>query len=304
MSEVDTEDRSGFIGASEVAEALGLSPYNERNPVRLAMEKLGRIPRAAIDPNLAKWGKLMQPVILRAAEDRMGVRIRETDDPRGHKTIPFLRCRTDGVTDRGIIIEAKNYSESRARQYPNENEPEELPLYDLAQVAAEMACWDAEVAYLAILFGGRDFRMYRIDRDPDFENSMLEKLGVFWTYIQRNQLPPATNGADAALLYPRHDDGMVRIASPVARERVVRLSELKRAVKTINEEIETHEDRLKADMGAAGQLLSADGQPLATWKASADVSSFDTKRFRADHPQIYDQYTVYRPGARRLLLKI
>lgn len=304
MSEVDTEDRSGFIGASEVAEALGLSPYEGRSPVRLAMEKLGRIPRAQIDPSLAKWGKLMQPVILRAAEDRLGVRVRETDDPRGHKTVPFLRCRTDGVTDRGIIVEAKNYSESRARQYPTENEPEELPLYDLAQVAAEMACWDAEVAYLAILFGGREFRMYRIDRDPEFENSLLEKLGVFWTYVQRNQLPPAVNAVDASLLYPRHDDGMVRVASAVSRERVLRLSELKRQVKALSEEIETHEDRLKSEMGAAGQLVSASGEPLATWKASADVSSFDAKRFKADHPNIYDQYTVVRPGARRFLLKV
>lgn len=304
MSDVDTEDRSGFIGASEVAEALGVSPYEGRSPVRLAMEKLGRIPRAQIDPALAKWGKALQPVILRAAEDRLGVRVREMDDPRGHKTVPFLRCRTDGVTDRGIIIEAKNYAEARARQYPTENEPEELPLYDLVQVAAEMACWDAEVAYLAILFGGREFRMYRIDRDPEFENSLLEKLGGFWTYIQRNQLPPATNAVDAALLYPRHEDGMVRTASAVQRERALRLSELKKQVKTLTEEIDHHEDQLKTAMGAAGQLVTADGQPLATWKASADASSFDSKRFKADHPQIYDQYTVVRPGARRFLLKV
>lgn len=301
---VETEDRSGFIGASEVAEALGLSPYSGRSPVRLAMEKLGRTERATIDPELARWGKLMQPVILKAAEERIGIRVRETDDPRGHPNLPFLRCRTDGITDRGIIIEAKNYAEARARQYPAENEPEELPLYDLVQVAAEMACWDAEVAYFAVLFGGREFRCYRIDRDPEFEKSVLERLGAFWTYVQRNQLPPATTVVDTKLLYPRHEDGMVRTASEQVAAAAHRLAQVRAQAKAMESEVERLEDFITFNMGAAGQLVAPDGQTLATWKASADTEAFDTKRFKADHPQIYSQYTIARAGARRFLLKV
>lgn len=300
---IENEDRSGFIGASEVAEALGLSPYSGRSPVRLAMEKLGQLERATIDPNLAKWGKALQPVILKAVEDRIGMRVRDTDDPRGHKSLSWLRCRTDGITHSGIIVEAKNYSEARAYKYPTENEPEELPLYDLVQVAAEMACWDAEVAFLAVLFGGRDFRMYRIERDPVFEQEILSRLGQFWSYVQRNVVPPASNSVDTALLYPRHTEGMMRVATPAVESEVSRLAALKAQAKQIEAEMERLEGSIKFNMGAAGQLVAPDGRTIATWKASADTSSFDSKRFRADHPEMADRYTVIRPGGRRFIVK-
>ena len=300
---VETEDRSKFIGASEAAEALGLSPYGGNSPVRLAQEKLGMIERKQIDPKLSEWGHRMQPVILRAVEDRIGMRVRETDTPRVHKTENWLRARTDGVTQNNIIVEAKNYAEGRAHKYPEEASPEELPLYDLVQVAVELACWDAEVAYFGVLFGGRDFRCYRIERDPTFEAEVLERLSAFWSCIQRKQLPDAKSAVDTALLYPRHQEGLIRTATPDIEQMARRLGELKAASKGLDAEIESIENRIKVQMGAAGVLVAAGGETLATWKASTDSSSFDSKKFKSDHPEMFDRYTVIKPGSRRFLLK-
>ena len=300
---VETEDRSKFIGASEAAEALGLSPYGGNSPVRLAQEKLGMIERKQIDPKLSEWGHRMQPVILRAVEDRIGMRVRETDTPRVHKTENWLRARTDGVTQNNIIVEAKNYAEGRAHKYPEETSPEELPLYDLVQVAVELACWDAEVGYFGVLFGGRDFRCYRIERDPTFEAEVLERLSAFWSCIQRKQLPDAKSAVDTALLYPRHQEGLIRTATPDIEQMARRLGELKAASKGLDAEIESIENRIKVQMGAAGVLVAAGGETLATWKASTDSSSFDSKKFKSDHPEMFDRYTVIKPGSRRFLLK-
>lgn len=301
---VETEDRTKFIGASEAAEALNLSPYRGASPVRLAQEKLGQIERKQIDPALSEWGHRMQPVILRAVEDRIGQRVRETDEPRVHKTENWLRARTDGVTSNGIIVEAKNYAGERASKYPTENEPEELPLYDLVQVAVELACFDAEVAFFAVLFGGRDFRCYRIDRDPSFEKTVLEKLAAFWGHVQRGQLPPAQSAVDTALLYPRHQEGLIRTATPDLAVAARRLGELKSESKSLDAEIEKLENQIKVHMGAAGVLSTATGETIATWKASADSQAFDSKRFQKDHPEMFDRYQVIRPGSRRFLLKV
>lgn len=67
--------------------------------------------------------------------------------------------------------------------------------------------------------------------------------------------------------------------------------------------IESLEDRIKKTMGAAGVLTTPNGQTLATWKASADSTAFDSKRFAKEHPEIYDRYQIIRPGSRRFLLK-
>jgi len=242
-------------------------------------------------------------VILRAVEDRIGMRVRETDTPRVHKTENWLRARTDGVTQNNIIVEAKNYAEGRAHKYPEETSPEELPLYDLVQVAVELACWDAEVAYFGVLFGGRDFRCYRIERDPTFEAEVLERLSAFWSCIQRKQLPDAKSAVDTALLYPRHQEGLIRTATPDIEQMARRLGELKAASKGLDAEIESIENRIKVQMGAAGVLVAAGGETLATWKASTDSSSFDSKKFKSDHPEMFDRYTVIKPGSRRFLLK-
>lgn len=300
----DQENRAEFIGASDVAEALGLSPYQDASPVRLAMEKLGKVERKSIDPALSEWGHRLQPVILRATEDRLGERVRDTgDEKRVHPTMPFLRCRTDGITASGIIVEAKSYHGDRARKYPDENSPEELPLYDLVQVAAEMACWDAEVAYFSVLFGGREFRAYRIERDPVFEQEILTQLGAFWAKVQKGILPEPKSAADAALMYPRHQDGMIRTATPDLAAATRRLGELKSAAKGLEAEIEGLENLVKSSMGAAGVLVAPGGETLATWKASADSVSFDSKRFKAEHPEMFERYSVIRPGSRRFLVK-
>jgi len=300
---VETEDRSQFIGASEVAEALGLSPYSGNSPVRLAQEKLGMIERKQIDPKLSEWGHRMQPVILRAVEDKIGMRVRETDTPRAHKTENWLRARTDGVTQNNIIVEAKNYAEGRAYKYPEETSPEELPLYDLVQVAVELACWDAEVAYFGVLFGGRDFRCYRIDRDPEFESEVLTRLSAFWGHVQRKELPPATSAVDTVLLYPRHTEGLIRTATVEVEQAARDLGKLKAASKSLDAEIESLEKRIKVSMGAAGVLVATGGETLATWKASTDSTSFDSQKFKTDHPEMFERYTVLKPGSRRFLLK-
>ena len=301
---VETEDRSGFIGASEVAEALGLSPYKGASPVRLAQEKLGVIERKQIDPKLAEWGHRMQPVILKAVEDKIGMRVRETDTPRVHKTENWLRARTDGVTQNNIIVEAKNYAETRASKYPDEDFPEELPLYDLVQVATEMACWDAEVAYFAVLFGGRDFRCYRIDRDPEFESEILTRLSKFWATVQRKQLPEPQSAADTALIYPRHQDGLIRTANPTFVEKARRLSSLKAARTGLDADIERIENEIKLEMGAAGLLVAPTGETLVTWKASSDSTAFNSKKFQKDHPEMFDRYSEIKAGSRRFLLKV
>ena len=301
---VETEDRSKFIGASEVPEALGLSPYQGASPVRLAQEKLGLIERKQIDPKLSEWGHRLQPTILRAVEDRIGVRVRESDEPKFHKTENWLRARTDGVTADGRIVEVKNYAEGRAAKYPDENSPEELPLYDLVQVAVEMACHDVEVAHFGVLFGGRDFRCYRIERDPDFEQEILNRLGKFWSFVQKKKLTAPRSAADTLLIYPRHTEGLTRAATPELIADAHRLAELKKIMKGLDDEVDLLQNRLKKHMGAAGLLTTHEGTLIATWKADTDSEVFDTKKFRAEHPEIAERYLKLKAGARKFLLKI
>ena len=42
---------------------------------------------------------------------------------------------------------------------------------------------------------------------------------------------------------------------------------------------------------------------LVTWKASKESKFFDSKAFKAEHPELYEQYLQTKPGSRRFLVK-
>ena len=56
-------------------------------------------------------------------------------------------------------------------------------------------------------------------------------------------------------------------------------------------------------MQSSSELLDLQGNKLATWKESAGRKTFDSKRFAAEMPKVYEQYVTTSAGSRRFLLK-
>ncbi len=50
-------------------------------------------------------------------------------------------------------------------------------------------------------------------------------------------------------------------------------------------------------------LLDNNGCVVATWKNTAPRSSFDTKRLKQEHKDIYQQYVQEKEGSRMFLIK-
>lgn len=61
--------------------------------------------------------------------------------------------------------------------------------------------------------------------------------------------------------------------------------------------------RLYNHMNEHEEVITEDGEILATWKYSAYSQYFDTERFQKDSPHLYEQYIATRPGTRRLVIK-
>jgi len=58
------------------------------------------------------------------------------------------------------------------------------PLYYTTQVATYMALLGFDDWDVAVLFGTSDFRIYRLHRDLELENMILERAREFWnTYV-------------------------------------------------------------------------------------------------------------------------
>jgi predicted phage-related endonuclease len=63
---------------------------------------------------------------------------------------------------------------------------------------------------VAVLIGGQDFRIYRIERDEEKIQDLTEREAQFWQMVQQDQQPEPDGSSDAAnalsWLFPR-DDG-------------------------------------------------------------------------------------------------
>lgn len=78
------------------------------------------------------------------------------------------------------------------------------------QVLHQLAVTGHAWAEVAVLIGGQDFRIYRIERDEEKIQDLTEREAQFWQMVQQDQQPEPDGSSDAAnalsWLFPR-DDG-------------------------------------------------------------------------------------------------
>ena len=81
-----------------------------------------------------------------------------------------------------------------------------------------------------------------------------------------------------------------------------RLAVLSREIKAKEMEVSKIKQTIMGQMGEA-ELLSYQGQVLATWKMPKQSYRLDGKRLEKDHPELVPQYQVPIQATRRLVIK-
>lgn len=75
-------------------------------------------------------------------------------------------------------------------------------------------------------------------------------------------------------------------------------------IKPIEERKQALEGDIKMVMGDAEMLCDPKTNfTVATWKKAKDGVKFDDKAFKAEHPDLYNQYLTPKQGARTFLIK-
>jgi predicted phage-related endonuclease len=90
--------------------------------------------------------------------------------------------------------------------------------------------------------------------------------------------------------------------TPAAAAAVRRIAEIKATLHDLEQEAETAEAMVKAELRDA-DTATVDGVVAVTWKQAKPSHYFEAKAFRAAMPDIAEQFTTERPGNRRFLIK-
>ena len=256
------------------------------------------------DVEAVQMGHVMEPVIGRLAEQKLGVQLTKVEEFRTHKKESWLRSHFDFAgTENGetILVECKNYNAAVRSKFDAESGI--IPAADMAQLVHEAAVFGVRKMYLAVLFGGQEFFLAPFTINDEQKDELVKQLAVYWAAVQtRTPLPPSST-EEAKLMYPTSTPDTTVLADSTLEELASQLFRVNHERK----QIEAEEDRLKTliqdRMKNRSALVDIAGNVLATWKNDKASMKFDAKLFQQSMPDIYKQFMREVPGPRKFLIK-
>lgn len=268
----------------------------------VVLTKLGKLPIPDLsDVEAVQMGHVMEPVIGRLAQSKLGVELTKIEESLTHPKNPWLKSHFDFAgTENGktILVEAKNYSAAVRGKFDGQI----IPPADMAQLIHEAAVFGVDKIYLAVLFGGQEFVMFPFEINDQQKQDLIERMAVYWAAVQTQTPLDPEDVAQAKAMFPVSKDN-VRTATGALEEACRTLALIKQEIKALEAREEAFQVAIQGYLKDADTLVTVDGQVLATWKSAKPSKSFDAKLFQAANPVMYDQFIVEKPGSRRFLVK-
>lgn len=308
-------DRTKFLGGSDVAAVMGLSPW--ATPVELWMQKTGRAPREEITPQRQKMfdrGHKLEPfirdmVIAKLEEMGLTVKLVAINQRYSDEKHPYLACEIDfelvltGEIEIGgklytldaehINADAKSVSGFARKKWGMED-TEDVPIEYAAQFMHGLGITGRGKCLVAALRSFDDVDIYWTLRDDETIDAMRAKSVEFWeNHVLADVAPDPLNFSDIKLMFPS-DNGQATEATPEIAEKVLTLRNVKAKIKALEQD----EEDLTFAIGefiSPNALLKFAGAEIASWKAQS-TSRLDQKLLKEELPEICSKYSKTTTG--------
>lgn len=266
--------RKPYIGGSEAAASIGLSPYE--SPYALWVDKTTDAVSDE-DNDYMKWGRRLEEAIgLGIAEDE-GIPVTRYPYMMASRKWPWASVNVDflsGADERfpASVVEVKNVSGHMAREWEDGAVP---PVYGL-QGQHACAVLGLPGVHFFPLIGGHEGRPIYVERNDALIENLMEGERKFWELVQ-DDVPPAIDGSDSTsralkgMFFDPASDSSIDL-SEVATfdglripDLLERRAEAKREIKAQTELVKEIENQLFAWIGNH-EIAYVDGIITFTWK--------------------------------------
>ena len=306
-----SESRGLSIGSSEIASVLGVSPY--RSPFQLWDEKTNG--SSFTGNKYTKAGTFLEPAVVRFFEDATGADIVPViNDIRfTHPAVKIATATPDRLYTRlreGELI--RGIVECKTTQINITDENEVPPAWFCqAQYQAEVfnayqtahggeLCEEITIAWLV---RGLEFRYAHFEVDHEFGAHLIERALQFWEdFVETGKAPDYETAEDVLIAFPKHTDGATVEATDETVQAYEQLVGIEAQIKALQEEADVIKHNFKKIMKDA-EAVTYFGTVLATWKATKPMRRLDTKRLKAEAPEVYEQFLGEAKSYRRFLIK-
>ena len=295
-------DRRKFLGGSEIAAVMGISPW--QTPVELWKDKTGRAEPRAIDPvreGILRRGKRLEPIVREMAIDKLrqrGLQVELVAKNRRYfdGEMPWLTSEIDfevvlsGVAEidgtevrfhRELVTADCKTAAGFARRGWGAEDTDALPLYYAAQFMQGLDLTSLDRCLCAALIGLDDVALYWVTRDDVTIAAMRQRAESFWVdHVLADVPPDPIKYADISELYPVDNGRTLEATEDVAAAAREHRS-LGRQIKTL----EAQRDALAMQIGDYLQdfkTLTIAGRPAYTL-GTTESTRVDLAALRRQH---------------------
>lgn len=306
---VTTPDRTKFLGGSDSAAVMGLSPWS--TPVELWMQKTSRVDKEAPDRASQKRydrGHKLEPfirdmVIDKLLEQGLEVELLATNERYIDPVHSFMSCEIDfelRLTGAVVIGDTVHQLEREhincdaksvtgfARKKWGAEDTEDVPIEYAAQFMFGLMVTGRRLCLVAALRSFDDVDIYWTVRDDETIAAMRPKLVSFWIdHVLGDTPPEPMTFTDIKALFPS-DDGQAVEATQDILDKVAQLADIKSRIK----DFEEGKDALTfeiAEFISPHARLTWQGRDVMTWKGQLDTR-LDLEAFKQAHHALYLEF--------------
>jgi putative phage-type endonuclease len=184
--------RTRGIGGSEIAAVVGLSPYE--SAFSLWHKKKGNIPSEQTGEHLG-WGNRLEPVVAdHFASRHQELWVMDAGGTYAHEDRPWQLANPDRLIfpPRDVTVSTPPLAllEVKTSRFGDGFTDTEIPVHYACQVQHYLDVLGLDLAYVAVLIGGNEYREYRITADADDQAVLREAGARFWESLQNDDEPP------------------------------------------------------------------------------------------------------------------
>ena len=290
--------RKTGIGGSDAAAALGVSRY--KSQYELYLDKINPAIESEEFNFDMERGKALEPVIRKWYSLNKGKELVAMNAILRSSEYPFMLASLDAEPDNKIF----EFKTSRSKEGWGEPGSDQIPQEYLIQVQHSLIVTGLPVADVAVSFFAGAPELYTIEANKELQEIIIEGERTFWEKVQNKIEPDLATDDDIKIKYAQSKPGKTYSFSGGAAT----IKELK-AFKSEADNAYERAEHLKKEVQNLMQdaeVLIDENDPsiiLATWKTGKAAETFNTKLFKAEHPEIYNQYLVQGSSQRRFLIK-
>lgn len=287
-----TENRSSYVGGSDVPVILGLSKY--KTQYQLALEKAGIKEPEFISNPYIQFGNKMEPVIREYINTMNSLNFHpdtfiDKDD--------MLRSNVDGIDDENqILLEIKTHGALR-----NEK------VYE-AQMQLYFHQTGCNYGWLAMYRRPSDFdlefdkeflKIKEIERDEGAIEKILDAIETFWIRVEYLKEDPKMTEQE----YYSVGNDVDKIVARVERFELG-IAEFEKKTKALKEQQKEYRELLYSKMEENDIKKIDTGDIIITRVLPTTRKSVDSTKLKKEQPAIYDAYLKEAPVKGSIRIKI